>query len=184
MAWKKTHGLTTVANGRLKGAPPTYRSWHGMTRRARDNPRGYEHVDMDPRWKSYEVFLADMGECPPGCSIDRIDGARGYWPDNCRWATKEEQTQNRKSAPSPWAVAYARGMMNAMSQKDIATVIGHSQGTVSRIQSELSKDRKRHDALPPLGRAYARGMRGLMSQRDIGAVLGCSHSVVNELQKA
>lgn len=30
-------------------------------------------------------------------SIDRIDGNKGYSPDNCRWATPKEQSRNRKT---------------------------------------------------------------------------------------
>jgi hypothetical protein len=51
---------------------------------------------MDPRWESFAAFYADMGERPEGRSLDRRDGSRGYWPDNCRWATASEQRLNQK----------------------------------------------------------------------------------------
>lgn len=44
----------------------------------------------------FECFLLDMG--PPTfekASIDRIDGLKGYAPDNCRWASAKEQGNNR-----------------------------------------------------------------------------------------
>ena len=74
----------------------TYRSWNSMKSRVRYREDDtYRNVDMDPRWEDFQTFWADMGTRPDGQTIDRIDNARRYWPDNCRWATKEQQRQNQ-----------------------------------------------------------------------------------------
>ena len=52
------------------------------------------------RWRrSYQAFLADMGEAPPGLWLDRIDGSKGYEPGNCRWVTPSESAHNRRQRP-------------------------------------------------------------------------------------
>jgi hypothetical protein len=46
---------------------------------------------------SFEQFVKDMGEAPKNLSLDRIDGLKGYAPDNCKWATAKEQALNTKT---------------------------------------------------------------------------------------
>jgi hypothetical protein len=75
-----------------------------MLRRIRNpNFQGYENyggrgLDVDPRWgASFEAFLSDMGERPtPEHSIERKNNSRGYWPDNCVWATTNDQQRNKR----------------------------------------------------------------------------------------
>lgn len=61
---------------------------------ARD--KAYALVSICDRWSKFENFLADMGERPEGTTLDRIDNELGYFPENCRWATHQTQTENRR----------------------------------------------------------------------------------------
>lgn len=79
-----------------------YRSWQSMIQRATNSKRenfknyGGRGITICDRWlNSFETFLGDMGECPTGHSLDRIDNSKGYEPGNCRWATQIEQQRNR-----------------------------------------------------------------------------------------
>ena len=77
--------------GLYKGArSPTYVSWRSMIQRT-TNPNntrwadyGGRGVTVCERWRSFDNFLADMGERPAGQTLDRIDNDGNYEPANCR----------------------------------------------------------------------------------------------------
>lgn len=87
-----------------KHSSPEYNSWMGMKQRCNDPAAqnypwyGALGVRVCERWiNSFADFLADMGAKPSSeHSIDRIDPFGNYEPGNCRWATRAEQSANKR----------------------------------------------------------------------------------------
>jgi hypothetical protein len=77
-----------------------YSVWQAMISRT-TNPTDKDYkrylgrgITVCDRWRDYSNFLADMGERPPGLTLDRIDNDKGYYPENVRWTTHKIQSRN------------------------------------------------------------------------------------------
>jgi hypothetical protein len=95
--------FTKHGHSSASGASPTYHSWAGMHARCTNSKHeafryyGGRGISVCKRWSDFQHFLEDMGEKPPGKSIDRIDVNGNYTPKNCQWATPLQQTENRRT---------------------------------------------------------------------------------------
>lgn len=86
-------------------ASKTYSSWSAMKGRCL-NPedKDYSHyggrgITIHEPWiNSFETFLADMGECPPNLTLDRISVNGNYTPGNCRWTDMTTQNRNKRKS--------------------------------------------------------------------------------------
>lgn len=95
---KKCHYKHGMCNSK------TYRAWASMKRRCyRQDDHHYgcyggRGIKVCERWlNSFENFVCDMGECPEGFSLDRIDVNGDYEPSNCRWTDIYTQSNNKRN---------------------------------------------------------------------------------------
>ncbi len=95
---------TTHGHSRQDNETPTYIKWCSMKSRCTNpnaDPKGhYYHrgIKVCDRWlDSFENFLEDMGECPDGYSLERVDVNGDYCPENCIWIPFAKQSANRRN---------------------------------------------------------------------------------------
>lgn len=80
----------------------TFESWRSMWARIRrtcsKHTTIYDNIYVDPKWIEYINFHTDMGDRPNNISLDRIDNTKGYYKNNCRWASPAIQSRNKSNS--------------------------------------------------------------------------------------
>ena len=56
---------------------------------------GGRGITVCNRWRSFDLFFADMGLPGSGGMLERVNSSAGYSPQNCCWATRQAQNRNR-----------------------------------------------------------------------------------------
>jgi hypothetical protein len=98
---KEKASIANTKHGSSQKKSKEYTAWTGMRKRCNAQycedykDYGARGITVCERWDSFANFHADMGDCPTGYSLDRIDVNKGYSPENCRWADAKTQARNK-----------------------------------------------------------------------------------------
>jgi hypothetical protein len=134
-----------MGKGGLKHGRSTtnsYGAWNNIIQRC-TNPNSTAYASYGGRgikvcdeWLTFEGFIKEMGERQEGMTLERINNELGYFKDNCKWATRRQQANNRRSNVK---LEY---MGKIMSIADWARKVGLSKGTLtSRIKHGWTVER-------------------------------------------
>jgi len=137
---------------------PEHRVWTQIRQRCL-NPKnkhyiyyGGRGITICERWHRFTAFMEDMGPRPDGMTVERIDTNKGYEPENCRWATWDEQRHNKRN--NRWFTFNGKTLILAdwarelgVSKYLLSSRIDNYGWSVERAFSEPAGTRKKSDRI-------------------------------------
>lgn len=175
-----------MSNKRLLGVWRTMHNRCYNTTQASYKNYGGRGIAVDAVWHGadgYKRFLQDMGPCPESGTLERINNDANYGPDNCRWATRGEQSRNKRNN----RFLTANGKTQTL--KDWATELGCSHAAIIyRLKKGMSEQDAVTMAIPKRPNSklvekdalYVRANYPTMTAQALATKLGVSKkSVLN-----
>lgn len=138
---------------------PLYRTWRAMITRC--------HNENCPEWKYYGGrgikicdrwydpingffnFVEDMGERPEGFTLDRIDCDGDYRPENCRWATKHQQIENRriKSNTGFLGISYDKRHKHYLAEVNLGSMRKRERKCFKKLNEAIAWRRQKEEEI-------------------------------------
>ncbi len=100
---KQRKGSAAVQFKHGRSDTKLYRVWRSMLNRCENQNvktfhlYGGRGICVCSEWHDFQTFLADIGEPPPGMTLERRDNDGNYEPANCEWVTQRAQCNNRRT---------------------------------------------------------------------------------------
>jgi hypothetical protein len=135
-AWT-THGMSESNE---------YKVWDSMVSRCHRQAHhafknyGARGIFVCDKWRTFEGYYADMGVQPKGMTLERIDNAQGYSKDNCTWASRTEQSRNRRTTKldAVKVASIKRLLIDKVSQQKIADMFLVTRSNIAHIAQNLT----------------------------------------------
>ena len=145
---------------------------------------GGRGIVVDAKWhgaEGFRQFLADMGPCPAGATLERKDNDGPYSAENCRWASRSEQAKNKRNS------RHITANGKTLTLADWARELGCSPATIlHRIKKGATEaeavtrpvSERPNAKLTPEHAAYVRKEYTMRSMQSIADELGVSKKTI------